>query len=329
MSSPSTTETPTRSRLRGAELIDPESLMRIKSLHARARAVVEGFLSGIHRSPFHGFSAEFSEYREYSPGDDLRYLDWRLYARSDRYYVKRFEDETNLRCYLLVDVSRSMGYGSGNVSKDHYARTAAATLAYFLNQQRDAVGLFTFAQEVLHAVPPRYRPGHLQRLIAALEIELQGHGTDLGQPLEQIAASSRKRGMVVLFSDMLTKIDKLEKQLGFLTSQGHEVVLMRILDPAEVEFDLEKPAMFHDMETGRDMYIDPAAAREEYQQRFSEHQQQVEQTCRKLGIDFFQFTTARPIEMVLFDYLSWRMQRGTSTSGRVRRRGNFRAGGAR
>ena len=118
MSSPSTTETSTRSRRRGAELIDPESLMRIKSLHARARAVVEGFLSGIHRSPFHGFSAEFSEYREYSPGDDLRYLDWRLYARSDRYYVKRFEDETNLRCYLLVDVSRSMGYGSSNVSKD-------------------------------------------------------------------------------------------------------------------------------------------------------------------------------------------------------------------
>ena len=118
----------TTGRRRGAELIDPESLMRIKSLQARARVVVEGFLSGIHRSPFHGFSAEFSEYREYSPGDDLRYLDWRLYARSDRYYVKRFEDETNRRCYLLVDVSRSMGYSSGNVNKDHYARTAAATL---------------------------------------------------------------------------------------------------------------------------------------------------------------------------------------------------------
>ncbi len=152
-----------------ASMIDPQTLMRIKSLQVRARVAVEGFIKGIHRSPFHGFSVEFSEYREYSPGDDPRYLDWRLFARSDRYYVKRFEDETNLRCYLLLDTSRSMGYQSGAYSKFEYARTAAATLAYFLTLQRDSVGLTTFEDRVTDVLPPRHRPGHLRRLLAKLQ----------------------------------------------------------------------------------------------------------------------------------------------------------------
>ena len=143
----------------GASLIDPQTLMRIKSLQMRARVAVEGFIKGIHRSPYHGFSVEFSEYREYSPGDDPRYLDWRLFARSDRYYVKRFEDETNLRCYLVLDTSRSMGYRSGPYSKSDYARTAAATIAYFLSTQRDAVGLLTFEDRITEYLPPRHRPG--------------------------------------------------------------------------------------------------------------------------------------------------------------------------
>ena len=150
--------------------------MRIKSLQMRARVAVEGFIKGIHRSPYHGFSVEFSEYREYTPGDDPRYLDWRLFARSDRYYVKRFEDETNLRCYLVLDTSRSMGYGSGTYSKSEYARTAAATIAYFLSTQRDAVGLLTFEDRITDYLPPRHRPGHLRRLMAMLEREPDGPG---------------------------------------------------------------------------------------------------------------------------------------------------------
>ncbi len=166
---------------RSAGFVDPKALMAIRSLELRARVVVEGFWNGLHRSPYHGFSVEFTEYRQYSPGDDTRYLDWRLFARSDRYYLKRFEDETNLRCHLLVDQSRSMNYGSLGYSKSDYARTLAATLAWFLNGQGDAVGLFTFAEQVRDYLPARHRHGHLRQLMLALEKESAGSETNLGR----------------------------------------------------------------------------------------------------------------------------------------------------
>lgn len=190
--------------------------MRIKNLQLRAKVVVEGFLSGLHRSPYHGFSVEFTEYREYSPGDDLRYLDWKLFARSDRYYLKRFEDETNLRCYLLVDLSKSMGFGSLAYDKAEYAKTAAATIAYFLSLQRDAVGLVTFDAAIKDYLPARFRPGHLHRLMLCLEQAPAGTGTDLAAPLEQIAKTARKRGLVVLLSDLLAPLGELETKLGYL-----------------------------------------------------------------------------------------------------------------
>ncbi len=234
--------------------------MRIKSLQLRAKVVVEGFFKGIHRSPIHGFSVEFSEYREYTPGDDPRYLDWRLFARSDRYYVKRFEDETNLRCYLVLDTSRSMGYRSGAYSKIEYARTAAATIAYFLTTQHDAVGLMTFEDRITDYLPPRHRPGHLRRLMAMLGREPHGSATDLAGPLEQIAATVRKRGLIVLISDLLAPTDTLRTRLGYLRSRGHDVIVLRILDPAEVSFAFTTPAMFLDAESGRELYIDPSQA---------------------------------------------------------------------
>src|SRR6201991_3070757 len=203
--------------------VDPQTLMRIKNLQMRARVIVEGFIKGIHRSPYHGFSVEFSEYREYSPGDDPRYLDWRLFARSDRYYVKRFEDETNLRCYLVLDTSRSMGYRSGAYSKSEYARTVAATIGYFLTTQRDAVGLLTFEDRIIDYLPPRHRPGHLRRLMALLEREPLGRATTLAEPLEQIAATVRKRGLIVLLSDLLAPTEALKTRLGYLRSRGHDV----------------------------------------------------------------------------------------------------------
>jgi uncharacterized protein (DUF58 family) len=312
-SSPSSTprrrDEPARSGS-GGTTIDPQTLMRIKSLQIRARVAVEGFIKGIHRSPYHGFSVEFSEYREYSPGDDPRYLDWRLYARSDRYYVKRFEDETNLRCTLVLDTSRSMGYGSGPYSKIEYARTVAATIAYFLSLQRDAVGLLTFEDRITDYLPPRYRPGHLRRLFAALEREPTGRATDLAEPLEQIAATVRKRGLIVLISDLLAPTEALRTRLGYLRSRGHDVVVLRILDPAEVGFTFATPAMFHDVESGRELYIDPAAARDEYLRRFAAHAAGVERSCVDLGIEFKSITTDRPLELVLFDLLKARMRRG-------------------
>ena len=244
-----------------ASAIDPRALMRIKSLQMRARVAVEGFVKGIHRSPYHGFSVEFSEYREYTPGDDTRYIDWKLYARSDRYHVKRFEDETNLRCHLVVDTSRSMSYGSGEYTKSDYGRTAAATIAYFLSRQRDAVGLITFEDRITDYLPPRHRPGHLRRLIGMLEREPQGKATDLAQPLEEIASTVRKRGLIVLISDLLVPLDTLKTRLGYLRSRGHDVVILRVLDPAEVEFTFSNPSMFVDVESGRQMYVEPSTAR--------------------------------------------------------------------
>jgi uncharacterized protein (DUF58 family) len=291
-------------------LIDPHTLMRIKSLQMRAKVVVEGFYSGLHRSPYHGFSVEFSEYRQYTPGDDLRYLDWRLFARTDRYYIKRFEDETNLRCYLLVDLSRSMGYGSVAYTKVEYARTIAATLAYFLSTQRDAVGLVTFDERIAEYLPARYRPGHLHRLMLCLERAVAGSSTDLTAPLEQVAATVRKRGMVVLISDLLATTEMLRTNLGYLRSQGHDVVLMRVLDPAETDFRFEQPAMFLDLESGRDLYVDPAAVRSQYLRNFANHAAEVRRVCQELGIEHFQAMTTRPLELALFDFLQARLHTG-------------------
>jgi uncharacterized protein (DUF58 family) len=306
----------------GASFIDPEALMRIQSLELRAKVVVEGFFHGLHRSPFHGFSVEFSEYRQYSPGDDPRYLDWRLFARSDRYYIKRFEDETNLRCYLLVDMSRSMSYGSLAYSKGEYARSAAATLAYLLWSQRDAVGLMTFDEKIVEYLPARYRPGHMHRLILSLSHSYSGSATNLTAPIEQVAKVVTKRSLIVLISDLLAPLDTLETQLGLLRSRGHEVVVMRVLDPAEEAFEFEAPSMFEDVESGRDLYVDPKSIRGDYLRRFREHASVIEQICGSLGIDHYRFTSDRPLELALFDFVSSRLRRGRQISRRGLIRGS-------
>ena len=293
-----------------ASYLDPATLMRIKNLELRARQVVQGFLSGLHRSPYHGFSVEFTEYRQYTPGDDPRYLDWRLYARSDRYYLKRFEDETNLRCYLLVDLSRSMGYGSLAYDKAEYAKTAAATIAYFLSLQRDAAGLVTFDDRIREYLPARFRPGHLHRLFLALERSTAGTATDLKAPLEQVAKTARRRGLVVLLSDLLAPPETLEKELGYLRTQGHEVAVLRILDPAEIDFPFSEAAMFLDVETGRELYVDPELARQQYQAKFTAHADSLKQICQRLGVDLYDLPTNKPLELALFDLLHARMRRG-------------------
>lgn len=323
-----TTQSPeTTPRTARDSFIDPGSLMRLKNLEMRAKVVVEGFMTGLHRSPYHGFSVEFSEYRQYSPGDDPRYLDWKLYARSDRYYIKRFEDETNLCCWLLVDLSRSMSFGTLGYDKAEYAKTAAATLAYFLNGQRDAVGLMTFDEALTDLLPARYRPGHLHRLMLSLERSVGGKSTNIETPLERIAAIVSKRGLIVLVSDLLTPAESLEKNLGYLRSRGHEVVVIRVLDPSELTFTFPDPAMFRDVESGRQLYIDPETARESYLEKFTAHQQIIRQTCSNLGVELCEVSTGQPLELILFDFVSARMKRGTG--GTTRRAANPVAGGAR
>ena len=295
---------------RGDGFVDPKALMAIRNLELRARVVVEGFWNGLHRSPFHGFSVEFTEYRQYSPGDDTRYLDWRLYARSDRYYLKKFEDETNLRCHLLVDQSRSMSYGSLTFSKSDYARTLAATLAWFLNGQGDAVGLFTFAGLVHDYLPARHRHGHLRQLMLALENESAGSETNLGEPLRRVAELARKRGLIVLISDLLAPVDEFERTLGRLTAAGHEVVIFQILDPNELAFNFDRAVQLQDVESRKDFYLDPEAVRPDYQRRLQAHSDGVESVCRKLGFTFLRVATNQPLELALFDFLKSRRRRG-------------------
>ncbi len=296
---------------------DPKALMAIRSLELRARVVVEGFWNGLHRSPYHGFSVEFTEYRPYSAGDDTRYLDWRLYARSDRYYLKRFEDETNLRCHLLVDQSRSMGYGSVGYSKSEYVRTLAATLAWFLHGQGDAVGLLNFDERLRDYLPARHRQGHLRQLMLALERQPEGRETNLAEPLRRIAELARKRGLIVLLSDLLTPLGALERNLARLTAAGHEVVLFQALDPNELAFEFDRPMLFQDLESRQDVYVDPAGLRADYQSRLSGHCREAEAVCQKLGASFHRVVTNQPLELALIDFLRSRSRRNKLIRRRV------------
>ncbi len=298
-------------------LIDPQTLMAIKNLELRARVVVEGFWHGLHRSPFHGFSVEFTEYRQYSPGDDPRYLDWKLYARSDRYYLKKFEDETNLRCYLLADQSRSMSYGSRGYAKAEYANTLLATLAYFLYLQGDAVGLLTFDEAIRDYLPARHRPGHLRHLLHQLDQPAAGRATDLAAPLHRIVQVVKRRALLVLVSDLLAPLATLEKDLAMLSACGHDVLLFHVLDPAEIAFAFEKAVMFHDVETSRSLFIDPATARKGYLQRLAAHNQRIQTACQRLGIGYRRFETDRPLELALFDFLREQRHRGKLRRRRI------------
>ncbi len=290
-------------------MIDPTSLMRIKSMELRAKVVVEGFFKGIHRSPYHGMSVEFTEYRQYSHGDDPRYIDWRVYARSDRFYIKKFEDETNLRCHMMVDHSRSMSYGSVGYRKSQYAATLAATLAYFLFSQGDAVGLACFDDRIRDYIPARNRPGHLRRLMLALDVDAAGRATNMGPPLEKMAQMLTKRGLIMLFSDLLTSTERLEKDLSYLNAAGHDLVVFNVLDPAELSFDFETPSLFEDLETGRTMHVDPAAAKASYTRKIQRHLAMLRDICGRVGVDYHLFTTDRSFDLALLDFLRDRMRR--------------------
>ena len=292
--------------------IDPQALFAIRDLELRARIVVEGLWSGLHRSPRQGFSVEFTEYRQYTQGDDLRYLDWKVLARTDREFIKKFEDETNLRCLLLVDASRSMQFGSGDVSKAEYARTLAATLGYFLLHQRDVVGLGLFDSELREYLPARWRPGQFRRLLALLAKESDGDATDLGKALEQAAKLNPKRSLILLLSDFLSPPDSWKRSLGQLVAAGHDVRAIQILDSAEFNLDFGKAAQWEDLETGDRLYIDPSEARSDYKASFEAHQTLVQQALEERGVKHLVAPTDKPLDFVLIDLL-----RSQPLTGRV------------
>ncbi len=286
--------------------LDPTALMRVKSLELRAKMVMEGFWKGLHRSPFHGFSVEFSEYRPYVRGDDPRFLDWKVMARTDRAYLKKFEDETNLRAHLLLDRSRSMAYGSGGYSKADYSATLAATLAYFLMGQQDAVGLTTFDRGINGHLPARHRPGQLRQILRLLETAPAGAGTNLGAALKGLQELIRKRSFLVLLSDLLAPLDELERQLGYLAAAGHEIAVFQFLDPRELDFDFAQPSYFLDKESGQDLFLDPAEARPAYLERLRAHLEAIRRFCARHHIAYRLVSTDEPLEQVLFEFVNLR-----------------------
>ena len=294
---------------------DPATLMRIKNLQLRAKRIVDGFQSGLHRSPRQGFSVEFSEYRPFVPGDDPRAIDWKLFARSDRYYLKKFEDETNRRCHLVVDQSRSMDYGSIGYSKLDYARTLAATLAYFLTRQRDAVGMLTFESRVTGMVPARFRHGHLRRLLHLLEQATGGESTDLQRPLIQLAELVKHRGLMIIFSDFLVPLEPILQPLAYLTARHHEIILVRILDPQELDFSLSQPTVLRDLESGQEMYLDPPTANRIYRERFTRHAEQLSASAAQLGCSSLTLSTRQPFELALADLIHGHEQRASQGHG--------------
>jgi len=304
--------------------IDPGALLRIDDLTLRAKTVVEGFFGGLHRSPFHGQSIEFAEFRPYSAGDDLRSLDWKRLARSDREYVRKYEDETTRRCYLVFDQSRSMDFGSVGYTKLEYARTLTATLAYFLIRCHDDPGLLTFAEAVEDFIRPARRVGHLRHLIAALAKPVTGAETNPEPPLTHLAAIAARRGLVVVVSDFLTPVERLRRPLSLIRGRGHEALLIRVLDPGERELD--GAATYRtDLETGERFFIDPAEANEGYRKRFVEHQNELVELTRSVGVDLFTLTTTDPLSDALFELIQTRNRIAARSRGR---RGNPNTGAA-
>jgi len=276
-------------------------------MELKARTVVEGFLSGLHRSPYKGFSVEFAEYRQYIPGDDLSTIDWKVFARSDRYYVKKFEEETNLDCHLLLDVSGSMGYGEHHgLTKFEYGACLAASLAYLMNRQRDAVGLTAFDENVVAMLPASTRPGHLRALLLTLDRLETAHATNVSKPLHQLAEALTKRGLVVLISDLLDEPEAVIRGLKHFQFRGIDVVVFHVLDPDEIEFPFERATRFEDLETREEIMAVPGAVRDHYLKAIGGLIDRYRRELGSMGIDYQLLSTKHPLELALLSYLSTR-----------------------
>src|SRR5947208_5535567 len=296
---------PASTRVR--QYLDPAVIARLGTLELKARTIGEGFLSGLHRSPFKGFSVEFAEYRQYIPGDDLSTIDWKIYARSDRHYVKKFEEETNLDCHLLLDVSGSMGYGSHHaMSKFEYGACLAASLGYLMNRQRDAVGLTAFDENIVTMLPASSRPGHLLALLVTLDRLTTAHKTNVSKPLHQLADTLTKRGIVVLISDLLDDPDEIVRGLKHFQFRGIDVIVFHILDPDEIEFPFERATRFEDLETSEEIMAVPGAVRDHYLKEMGGLIDRYKRELGGTGIDYQLLNTKHPLELALLSYLSTR-----------------------
>jgi len=287
-------------------LLDPDVAARLKSLELRARLVVEGFIAGLHRSPYHGFSVEFAEHRQYMPGDPVHHLDWKVYGKTDRYYLKEFEEETNLKCQILIDCSGSMAYGSGAVTKFEYAQSLAAALSYLMLQQRDAVGFTAFAEQVEAHVPSRSASNHLHVVLRQLAQLTAQKTTDTAAVLHTLAEQNRRRGLIILLSDLLTDPASVISGLKHFRHRRHEIVVFQILDRQEREFSFPQAVRFEDMETREVIPTLPAQIRTAYRRQMNELIQQYRQECLRSHVDYHLLDTSVPFGRALYAYLGKR-----------------------
>ena len=293
--------------------LDPSALARFGRLELLARLVVEGVMSGLHKSPFKGFSVEFAEHRQYGPGDEIRHIDWRTYGKTDRYFVKEYEEETNLKAYLVVDTSGSMGFAGKTASKLDMAKKLAASLAYLMIKQRDAVGLITFDSAIRKMVPARSSPGHFSVLCKALEDAKTGGETPLSNILHALAERVRRRGLIIILSDGFDSLDNLNSALGHLRHRRHEVLFLQILAPEEEDFPFRRPTRFRNLErVDHLLRVDPAALRAAYLEKFSAHCDGLKEKLLGLDADYHRVSTSDTPERVLLDYLAARSSRGGS-----------------
>jgi uncharacterized protein (DUF58 family) len=288
--------------------LDPETLQKLGSLELVAREVVEGMRIGMHKSPLRGFSTEFSHHRPYVPGDSLRHLDWRVYARTSRYYLKLYESETDFTAHLLLDASRSMHYRSGAVSKIEYAKFLAASLAHLIVSQRDAVGLGVFDRVLRSYVPPSSLPGIVSTLAEELEKVEPLARTDVAGILHEFAQRVPKRGFVILFSDLLDRTEEFARGLDHLRFRGHNVVVFHILDPAELEFPFDGTLKFKGLEEAEEILTRPRRVREAYLAELGKFIARVRRACERCSVDHVLVDTSRPVDVVLAAYLTWRLR---------------------
>ncbi len=288
--------------------IDPVALTRISSLELIARTVVEGFISGLHRSPHLGFSVNFAEYRPYRPGDDIRKIDWKVFARLDRFFVKEYEGETNTGVSLILDCSRSMAYGSKGIEKLTYGQYLAASLAYFAFKQRDAVGFVAYDDRVREYIPARGSVGHLNAVLHSIERTTAGDRSLFITPLVDAAERLRRRGIVIVISDLYDEAPRVMEGLRHLAYRGNDVIVFQLLDPSELEFDFDASAQFVDLETRAEMHVIPEFVRQEYRRILKDQLAYYERECERDRMDYALINTSQPLDQALFTYLLRREQ---------------------
>ncbi len=276
-------------------------------MELRARLVVEGFITGLHKSPYHGFSVEFAEHRQYMPGDEIKHIDWKIYGKTDRYYIKQYEEETNLKSYIILDASRSMDYASpGNIRKIEYASYLAASLAYMMVKQQDAVGLAIFDEAVTSYLPPHATKGYLRQILIALQRLQASKRTGAGRSLHQVADRIKRRGLVIVVSDLFDKPEEVIGALKHFRHKKNEVIVMHVLDPMERSFAFGGDAMFKDMETSEQMMTQPWQIQKAYQRAMVEYLDHYKRECRENSIDYVLLDTKTPFDQAMVEYLSKR-----------------------